>query len=634
MLTLRTINICDICSEIPTTNPENVVLRLTNNHMFDIGALCYLVRESSDDFLKGKSKKIGYSKRVVLSSLSDSRCNEVKKLIDFFRNQFLFSGNSVATLQSLLSRFIAFMGWADENACTAVLDDPMKAIDTLNKYTDLLLHKMRTNQLSVNSASAQQAAVAKVIDGLFSIEAFKNNVTKIRRSLSATKVTTPPDEQNQGKVLSLCNNLFKELSSFVIHFKPYPLAITVPEYMKYPENKLWIFPGIKWFANPQEQTPKKSSFNFERGCILTYDELRHAHSHNKSNARTINSRIQKAQNQLDLGNADRRNTHRLHQAMNAQNFFIILFLAETGMNWSQLVNLPWSEEYQTDSAHQRFRTIKWRANNRTVSFEISRAFLPKFKMFMGVRQYLLNGEDFPLLFFKVGNKGKGKISPIKSVPNATFKTLQRIDPSLEPIMSKQWRASKSDWLIRSTDPATTAQILQNSEKTVLQSYAAGSHTLHMQEMTNFLNGVSNTVLRNNDYPKSLKALKVGVCANYGSPQQEIPSSFRSDCNDFEGCLFCDKYKVHANDRDTKKLVSFKYCIQKTSHLAATAEKFNSYIKPLVNRIDDIIKDISKQDYHLVHRVTNEVYQEGELDHYWQRKLEMLIEIGLINESHL
>ena len=77
--------------------------------------------------------------------------------------------------------------------------------------------------------------------------------------------------------------------------------------------------------------------------------------------------------------------------------------------------------------------------------------------------------------------------------------------------------AKSDWLIRNTDIATTALVLQNSEKTVLASYIAGSETRHWEEMSNFLNQVSNAVQEKRDKTENITIRAVGGCSSLGEP---------------------------------------------------------------------------------------------------------------------
>jgi hypothetical protein len=215
-------------------------------------------------------------------------------------------------------------------------------------------------------------------------------------------------------------------------------------------------------------------------------------------------------------------------------------------------------------------------------------------------------------------------------PTPLFKILQRIDPQLPKIMPRQWRAAKSDWLIRNTDPSTAALVLQNAEKTVLKSYTAGSETVHLEEMTLFLDKVSAVVVENGKVIEGSINCAVGVCSSYGAPHQisgEI--AVQPDCKEQEGCLFCDKFKVHADEQDTRKLLSCRYCLQQSAHLAGSEERIQSMLGPILDRIQVILDEVSRRDETLVLRVTREVEVDGELAPYWSRKLEMLMDLGLV-----
>ena len=51
--------------------------------------------------------------------------------------------------------------------------------------------------------------------------------------------------------------------------------------------------------------------------------------------------------------------------------------------------------------------------------------------------------------------------------------------------------------------------------------------------------------------------------------------------------------------------------------------------PIFDRIQVILDEVSRRDETLVLRVTREVEVDGELDPYWSRKLEMLMDLGLV-----
>jgi hypothetical protein len=331
---------------------------------------------------------------------------------------------------------------------------------------------------------------------------------------------------------------------------------------------------------------------------------------------------------LEIANADRQHGYRRNAAMLAHNAFVILFLAHTGMNWSSVQGLPWAGEHELGTERQGFRAVKYRAGGRLVSFEIQAVFLPTFRRFLRLRDYLLNGQNFDKLFGASGNGAKC-IEPLKSKAlTSIFDSLRRLDPGVPDIKSRQWRAGKSDWLLRKVDPSTTAVVLQNSEATVMSSYAAGSPTTQGEEMSAFFERLQSAVLERGAVVPNGVINAVGVCASYGNPHQVHPAPVESDCKGPEGCLFCDKFKVHADEKDTRKLVSCRYCILQTEHMVASEEHFHILFGPLLGQIAALLEDIAQREPGMVTRIEKEV-EEGELDPYWAGKLEMLVDLELV-----
>jgi len=111
---------------------------------------------------------------------------------------------------------------------------------------------------------------------------------------------------------------------------------------------------------------------------------------------------------------------------------------------------------------------------------------------------------------------------------------------------------------------------------------------------------------------------VGVCTSFGSPHQSVEASIASDCRRAEGCLFCDKFRVHADRRDTRKLLSCRYCIEQTAHLAESEEQFNRLFGPIFERIKIILAEIERRQPGIVAPIEHEI-QAGELDPFWARK---------------
>lgn len=616
----------------PITHPEKIVIQFPNNRSLDLGALCYLKRKHPKGIgFNVRTRKKVKSRPVDPSSFYPQRTKHVEKLVRYLSEQISVSGKRLETVRNTIGRFIPFMDWADQNNHTRVLDGVEFAKASINDYLKHLLERVKFEEIVFSSAISQQEAVISVLSDYFNIDNFSHGLPLLRNHLCPKNPTSPPDEKRSSDALSLSERLFDNIFCFVWNFKKYPYPIVVPEHYKYPKNTLWIFPANSWFKPAYKpMSLKNGAYNYSEGKLYTLKEMI-ANSPNTHKSKLSES-IDKAQEALICANADRHNTHRLLLAQLALHCFVIMFQAETGMNWSQLVNMPWTGEYESVSERQLFRVIKWRANNKEVYFEITSAFLPKFKKFLNLREYLLRDKEFSFLFFKLNIEINNIQPPTQLAEHqvSTYTILKRIHPDLTYIKNREWRAAKSDWLIRNTDPSTTALILQNSEKTVLAHYAAGSETTQIRELSKFLNGLSNSVLKKGESPPGAVNQPIGTCSDYLSPSQTIQvKNISSDCSNLEGCFFCAKFRVHADEIDTRKLLSCRYCLERLATNYQGDQFYESSIQPLLNRINAILHKISEKDPELFYRISESVELNGELEFYWAQKFQMLLELEII-----
>ncbi|WP_124592958.1 hypothetical protein [Burkholderia cepacia] len=613
--------------------PERAILRLPYNRTIDIGALCYLKRESVVDRAV-RPQSVG--RKVVLASKSTRRLQRVRRLIDIISSEVRCGGRRLETIRDRYSRFIAFMNWADASGWESVLEDDSSARDAFQAYVNYLRDRVARNDMALNSGARQQFTVLPVLAELMGFDDLGRGLNLLRADHNLAGSTSPPDHAAQARVLSLCDALFVGLSALVLNNAPYPHALTVPAYLGIPENRLWIFPTTVWFMLPSTLAKRSLKgkpswgYNYAAGRVSTLQELTEVNGCDKYARNKNLTAIRRARLTIEEANADSCHLWRRMAALQAMNVFIVLFLSQTGMNWAQVVGLSWRDDFEIDVAHQAFRTIKWRAGGKTVTFELPVAFMPTFRRYLELRRFLLRGAMSEYLFFKMGAKAADP--PKRFGCNGLFAiyvSLRRIDPAIPTVLARQWRAAKSDWLVRNTDPATTALVLQNTEKTVLATYAEGSETVQVEEMTNLFDQVCHVVLEKGVKVVGAVTRAVGLCKSYGSPAStESTGAMQPDCKGPEGCLFCDNFKVHADEIDTRKLLSCGYCLRQTQHMAGSEERVQKLLGPIFGRIEVILEEIRKRDYEMVNRVTQEVDEEGELDPYWARKLEMLMELGV------
>ena len=635
-LEIRKVKVYDLPLDpnIRILRPEQVILRFSHGMTVDIGSLCYLVRQPALKPYLGAKRHSNEGRLVQINSISEQRVKDIRLVISFISNYIIVNGKRAETIRDMVSRFVAFMFWVDQNKFYDVLSKHESTKKSLFLYIQYLKERVLRNEITINSAARQQNTVIHFLEAFLEDEELSKGLTLLRINNKLKVSTQPPNENEEAKILTLCEHIFDGLSSLVLDNKKYPYKLAVPSYLNFEDNKLWVFPAESWFIHPENSQEKRNSclaYNYLLGTMNTLEEIENLRLRNKGKLKYNTIILNDAIHNINAANNEFHHSQRKHVGTIALNAFIILFLAQTGMSWAQLIQLKWHDDFQITSSHQLFRTIKWRANRKECSFELPVGFMTRFKKFLALRKYILNNNSFDLLFFNLGERGLSHPKQMKSIGlNNIYSTLQRIDLNLEKIQSREWRAAKSDWLIRKTDVSTTALVLQNTEKTVLSSYISGSESKHWEEMSDFFNNVSGIISENKKGHDKLLQGAIGQCSSYGEPSlisKKLP--IKPDCVEPEGCLFCDKYRIHVDEIDIRKLLSCRYCIEKTAYLIGSIEDQNLTVKPIIDRINSILSDLKKYNLTLVERISSEV-EEGELDTYWARKLEMFIELDLIS----
>lgn len=620
--------------DIRILRPEQVIVRFSHGKTVDIGSLCYLVRQPIVKAYLGAKRHSNTGRLVQISSIYEPRRQDIRLLISFISENIVRSGKRIETIRDMVSRLVVFIFWTDQNEFYDVLNKKHVAKKALIQYTQHLKEKVSRNEISVNSAARQQNTIIQFLGDFFEDEELKFGLSMLQVKQHLKKNTQPPSEDVKAKVLSLCEHIFDGLASLIIEHKPYPFELAMPSYLDFSNNKLWVFPAESWFIHPRQASSKRNGclgYNYELGTLNTLEQIAELRLKAIINIRNDHNLLKCAENNLIAANQNFRHSQRMHVGTIAVNAFIILFLAQTGMSWSQFVNLRWEDDFNVSSSHQLFRTVKWRAEGKECSFELPVGFMPRFKKFIALRKYLLDEQKSDFLFFKLGERGLGTPVQIKTESlHGIYAIFRRIDPHLQMIQSREWRAAKSDWLVRNTDIATTALVLQNTEKTVLSSYIAGSESTHWEEMSNFLHNMSNVVLSTKNDQERLLQGAVGQCSSFGNPltSNNNDSINKPNCIDPEGCLFCDNYRIHVDETDIRKLLSCRYCIEKTAHLIGSLEEQHATLQPILARIDSIVAKLKQYNEPLVTKILSEV-EEGELDVYWARKLEMFMELDWI-----
>jgi len=123
-----------------------------------------------------------------------------------------------------------------------------------------------------------------------------------------------------------------------------------------------------------------------------------------------------------------------------------------------------------------------------------------------------------------------------------------------------------------------------------------------------------------------------MCQSVGNPEAEENAPITPDCKGDFGCFFCRFFKVHANEEGVRKLLSCRYFVERVSYINPSEMAQSSWYQPVLDRIDEIIdyiESLSPELYLMVADIERSINEEHQLDSYWEGKIELLIQVGVL-----
>lgn len=609
-------------------HPEKFYLEFAKGFAIDFGALCYLTRGGG-----AGQYKIG---RVVdISSLSQKRTIQISRLIETVIAFCTEGSRSIRSNYADFHNLVFFLDWSDCNNQGAFESKESTEL-ALQNYIYYLKRQVDQSLLKQQTAK-RYSMLYEIFEHFYNDDSFGRSIKRFSVENVITTPTTVPDIEDQEKVLAWAKCLFRGLTDLVVNQKPFPYALTVPSYVDWPNNKMWIFPiHAVWCCPPTRPKPGKNywAYDFDNGLIRTEKEISYLADNDIKDALQL---FRLAKKYLKKSNDHFYCKNRLLKGLLAVQSFLVLFYANTGMNSSQVIEMPWSEELEgavKNPTTQRlgFRTIKYRANNKIQSFEVGTEFIPLFRQFLNLRKYILNGQTFDYLFFSFGAATSSSLKPVKLADKnykSFYQSVRAFLPQFPKITARQWRAAKQDYLIRNHDPVTAATVMQHSVDTALKKYSNGSAINQRTELVGFFNQLNSVVLSKGEEIKGSQPTAVGICSVPNSPNStHAESEIVPDCKTPEGCLFCGNFRVHADEIDIRKLLSGRYVLRKIQPFAESDGQLNNYFELVLNKCDSILSLLESNNCELFKRIEIEV-EDGDLDAFWNAKLQMLIELDVL-----
>lgn len=208
--------------------------------------------------------------------------------------------------------------------------------------------------------------------------------------------------------------------------------------------------------------------------------------------------------------------------------------------------------------------------------------------------------------------------------------IETLDNNLIVINSRQLRINKANRVEKEDGPIVASKVMQNSLSVFGNNYITENNDETSTQFTNYFNKLNKNIFANKN--DNLIETSVGQCRSIENPISEIKNTFfKPECKQVEGCLFCEKYACHADELDLKKLYSLLFVIQEASINANNLEHFERVYGDVIIRANSIIAEIISKGglLEIANKVKQEVFEYEDLYPYWERKLKILYEIGVI-----
>lgn len=577
-----------------------------------------------------RSIKKSNSKFVLVESKNydQRRCNILNYLIEniLIKNRQL--GLKPATTIRRIKEVKYFIEYVD-NANLNFIDNINQASKSFLRYTKYLQSSIQKSQYAQRTASRLQKEALKLLSHLFRVEPIEiKQSTTLIHSGNETRTTEAMNESDIQFCFNFYHDLFKSIYGFIINNANYPYKATIVN------TNYWFLPYTKGFIANESKAMKNSAFNCHTGKVLAYKDLYHEPylDIDKQKRDGYKRAIRLFNQYLKNVNSNSFTDERLAIAQIGVQAYYILFLFTTGMNDSTASTLKWNEDYTIQKEMQDFKNIKYRAGNKIVEFQIASKFLKLFKNFLDLRKYLLlNNFKSDYLFFQ-GYGQNSYISTTAKSGNLSSSINNRISKifnteKLKFLTSRRIRLYKTKYLIKHHGVIQAANIAQTSVVTLLKHYTGENEETSAEQMTKYYDDLNKSVLIHSPNDKAITA---GHCSSFGNPDSDMKlKSINIDCEKSEGCLFCKHFRCHADSDDVRKLLSLLYIIEETKNKADSIDHFNSIYLVVINRINYLLKEISKDQKDLVEKIKEEVFEYEILSYYWEKRLEMLLELGVL-----
>ena len=455
----------------------------------------------------------------------------------------------------------------------------------------------------------------------------------------------PLAEQDHRKTYATLLNVFLEIHRMVIQEADFPAY-----FQSVDDEDFYFYSGFHHHVEKKYIQFDMQTYLSKYAVVPAFSKMLadFGLAENSKYRKRLRENRNEALHKLQQRNEDKRHEERKRLASYGLVIGMLLFIAQTGANLDTAQQLKLGTmEILPSTQGRRFSGTKSRAGGKTVYPEFGVQFEPIFRKILELRAWYIQDERCDFVFplrnniDKLGPIGYAKLQLMK-------KFLQRIFPKFIWITPQQWRKHVSSQYVQLSDGDLLfeAEKMGHSLDTARNNYARTSFKDAGQQISQFFNElreVAVTQTRNIERI-TVKALEVNVDAHtlpVGActttmPQPEKALGFTEqapmpNCQQFEHCLFCEHYAVHADDEDVRKLLSLKNLLGYIKQKATDLLKWEQQFGVVLHRIEEVLTELSDAYVTLRERIVTiqaEV-ENGDLDLYWLNHFELLIDLEWI-----
>ncbi|MBK3779823.1 hypothetical protein G3A43_09440 [Paraburkholderia aspalathi] len=559
--------------------PEHTIAELASGQRIPLFKVCYLTRPEGLPF--GEYSDTSEGRVAALPSA-------LAKLSTYCRVMAL----KPASCARYLNELIRFLNWADADALAGhyelVLSDAELALKAIEEYNALLKHLVQTGRLNINTA-ATRAGFTRTILSLVHGREYADDVEVLAHSGAARTPTVAAELEDVGILLSALAKTFDLCEEIV--------------------------------ANPRSGGSRKRTFT----VVSAGSEQNFCLRDGVSNWVA-----------LDL----------------ACLSFAVLAIGDSGSNHSQIAQLEysdalWDQLSGADIVTMRLKELKFRAGGKEVPVHFTAVVRRRFPAYLRLRERML--EAFPddaldnLVFLRMKNAAENSGGGLIRVTNidkllaslrARFQAC--FGAPLPKVTLRQLRLHVGNKFTEIAGPKVSADRLGHSLRTAIKNYNLGPASKRNGELTDFFVSVAKSAVAAGRQPGEMLPgeveLATGVCKDRGQPEKLIaaPSNIEPNCRKTEGCLFCDKYRVHADKTDIRKLLSCKFVLNRLALTGGAADEVEAVYGAIMSRIQTLLDELQRRSPAIYEEVAADVLANQNLSPYWAARFSQLCLLGLVS----